>query len=101
MDGKKFRPGRGKLAIKKDALDDTTSAGIIIKPKENVKWITGVVASVGDPNILPNGTEQECLVIAGDRVLLSREKGYAELGGFVIIDQECVMAILDKEVTVS
>ena len=60
-----------------------------------------VVASVGDPNILPNGTEQECLVKAGDRVLLSREKGYAELGGFVIIDQECVMAILDKEVEVS
>ena len=63
--------------------------------------MTGIVASIGDPTIQSNGTEEKCLVKAGDRVLISKEKGYSELGVFVIIEQSMVMAILDKEVNIT
>ena len=101
MSGMKFTPGRGRFALKKDALDGQTSSGIVFTPKENVKFISGIVAAMGEPEMLGNGTEIYCEVPIGTRVLVSKENGYEGFGSFMIFQQKDIVATLDKDTKVS
>tara|TARA_Y100000004_G_scaffold195412_1_gene262342 strand:- start:2921 stop:3229 length:309 start_codon:yes stop_codon:yes gene_type:complete len=97
---KKFTPGRGKFALKKDALDETTTAGVIFTPKENPDWVTGVVAAVGHLEITDKGLEIPFDVPVGTRVLVTRKDGYDSFGSFMLFHQKSVMAVLDKDTKV-
>ena len=97
---KKFTPGRGKFALKKDSMDDTTTAGIVYTPRENADWVTGIVAAVGHLEMRDNGQEIPFDVPVGTRVLVTRKDGYDAFGEFMLFHQKSVMAILDKDVKV-
>ena len=97
---KKFTPGRGKFALKKDALDETTTEGVIFTPKENPDWVTGTVAAVGHLEMKDNGQEIPFDVPVGTRVLVTRKDGYDAFGSFMLFYQKSVMAVLDKDTKV-
>ena len=80
---KKFTPGRGKFALKKDSMDDTTTAGIVYTPRENADWITGIVAAVGHREMRDNGQEIPFDIPVGTRVLVTRKDGYDAFGEFM------------------
>lgn len=96
-DKTKFIPGRGKFALKKDSLDGETSTGIVYTPKENPHFVSGVVAAVGEPFMRDNGRIVPFDISAGTRVLVSKEHGYDAFGEFMLFQQKCVIAILDKD----
>jgi co-chaperonin GroES (HSP10) len=93
----KFTPGRGKFALKKDSVDGKTSTGIVYTPKENPHFASGVVAAIGEPSIRDNGIVVPFDIPAGTRVLVSKEHGYDAFGEFMLFQQKCVVAILDKD----
>tara|TARA_Y100001938_G_C8080648_1_gene428827 strand:- start:2098 stop:2406 length:309 start_codon:yes stop_codon:yes gene_type:complete len=99
-ENKKFTPGRGKFALKKDSLDDKTSAGVIYTPKENPDWVTGIVAAVGHLVVQDNGLEIPFDIPVGTRVLVTRKDGYDSFGEFMLFHQKSVMAVLDKDTVV-
>ena len=97
---KGFKPMRGTIALKKDGQKGETDAGIIYTEKENPRVGTGIVASCGLDDILPNGKPLKPSFKEGDRVMYSKTDGYHEVGGFVILKFDAVIAVLDKDVEI-
>lgn len=94
---KKFTPGRGKFALKKDALDEKTEAGVIFTPREDPNWVTGVVAAVGDTELTESGNPIPFDIPVGTRVLVTRKDGYDAFGSFMIFKHKSVVAVIDKD----
>jgi len=97
---KKFTPGRGKFALKKDEIKDRSEAGVIYTPKEDPNWVTGIVAAVGDVELTPTGTPIPFDVPVGTRVLVTRKDGYDSFGSFMIFYQKSLVGILDEDTQV-
>ena len=101
MSEQKFYPTRGKIAVKKDEAETTTSAGLIYTEKQNNKFITGVIVSIGQPEILSSGKELQLEYQEGQRVLISVDGGYDSFGDIMILPQQSVVAILDMDIKIS
>jgi len=97
---KGFKPMRGTIALKKDGQKGETDAGIIFTERENPKVGTGIIASCGHDEILPSGEIVKPMFKEGDRVMYSKTDGYHEVGGFVILKFDSVIAVLDKDVEI-
>ena len=94
---KKFTPGRGKFALKKDEIKDRSEAGVIYTPREDPNWITGVVAAVGDVELTRTGNPIPFGIAVGTRVLVTTKDGYDAFGSFMILNQKSLVGILDED----
>lgn len=88
-----FKATRGKIAIKRTSGKTDKSGVIIYEQADHDKIKTGVVVSVGDPEILENGTEIACLVEVGDHIVYTLEQGFVSFGGFDMIQQKSVIGM--------
>jgi co-chaperonin GroES (HSP10) len=93
----KFLPARGKVAIKQDEVRTQTDAGIVYQDNTPKQYISGIVSSIGRPNINNKGKEMSIACEEGDRVLVLKEQGMWEIGEYLIANQEDVWAVIDKE----
>ena len=99
--GKKFYPYRGWIAVKPDEMSTRTETGLYHTEKENHKFYTGTIASIGAPEISDQGDEIPIDVKMGDRVLVDRVPGYSEFAGFRLIRQKYIIAVVDKDAKIS
>lgn len=91
-----FKPGCGKLALKKEQLSNVTSAGIIFKEKEDPSYFRATVMALGDPKVLPTGVSERMYVKVGDKVLVNRRNGYHEIGDIVITEYDNILGVFDE-----
>lgn len=97
----RFYPARGKVAIEKDEVSSTTSSGIIYTKNEmDVRYLTGVVRAVGQLNINNKGILIPVDYKTNDRILFEAVN-QSTIHGYIIINQDQVHAVLDKDVEVS
>ncbi len=92
----KFYPTRGKVAIKMEGPKQAEGP-IIYEEKNTGLYGVGHVASVGNPVILESGEEVIPEFREGQRVAYENRKDHQFFGDFVMMDQRCVVAILDGE----
>tara|TARA_B100001094_G_C18193030_1_gene808583 strand:+ start:654 stop:950 length:297 start_codon:yes stop_codon:yes gene_type:complete len=96
----KFYPIQGKVAIRRSVQSESTSAGVIYTPKDNVHYAKGQVVSVGHPIPLSNGTVVIPQYDDGDWVIYKRE-GVEHTMGFDIMDHDVVVAIIEEDMEIS
>ena len=101
MSLQKFYPSRGKMAVKKDEVETTTSSGLIYTEQQSSEFVTGIVVSIGPLEILPNGREVQLEFQEGQRVMSSVTSSYDCFGDFMILSQQSVVAILDMDTKIS
>jgi len=92
----KFYPTRGKVAIKMEGPKQAEGP-IIYEEKNTGLYGVGYVASVGNPVILESGKELIPDFREGQRVAYENRKDHQFFGDFVMMDQRCVVAVLDGE----
>jgi len=95
-----FKPTRGKVVIRKDKLKDETEAGVIYQEKENRKFFTGEILSIGLPVLDNNGNPLPYDYEVGDRVMVSKDVAYHEFAGLSIVDPSAIYAVIEKGVDV-
>lgn len=86
---------RGKVAIKEEADKTETSNGIIYQEKTSKVHGMGIVYSIGLPRVLSNGTEVSLDIEVGTKVIFSKKEGYSTFGGYIILDQEHVLGVVE------
>ena len=100
MSETKFTPARGRVVIVPDVDSETTSAGIIYsRDKRGDRYKTGIVASIGHPEISPNGVPLQVEYKEGDRVMFEA-LNQSTVHNFVVIKQDQVNFILDEGVEI-
>ena len=95
----KFMPARGKVAIELDKFSTQTDAGIIHNALTPAHYQSGIVASIGPPDIDKKGNEMRIDYEEGDRVLLTKTSNMWAIGEYCIANQHGdIWAIIDKDV---
>ncbi len=97
----KFYPVRGKVVLKRNVKKGTTDAGVVYTPREHPKYLIGMVSSIGVPAVLPNGKEMEPGYKVGDYVMYDYSRGMEGFGGFDLVMQDQVIAVVDKDTEIS
>ena len=97
----KFYPVRGKVVIKRNVKKGTTDAGVVYTPREHPKYLIGMVSSIGEPTVLPNGKEMKLVYKVGDYVMYDYSQGMEGFSGFDIVLHDRVIAVVDKDTKIS
>ena len=93
----KIRPLGGKVLIRRLEAEEKTKGGIVLPDTAKEKPQKGTVLSVGDGQLLDDGTRATFQVKKGDRVL------FASFGGteikyegeeYLLMDESDILAIL-------
>jgi len=96
---KQLNVTRGKVAIKEDGGgESTTEHGIIYNEKKNKTEGTGVLHSIGLPEITRSGASIPFEGKPGDRVLFTKKNGYSMFGGYTIVNHSDVYGVFGEEV---
>ena len=97
----KFYPVRGKVVLKRNVKSGVSDAGVVYTPREHQKYLIGMVSSIGEPTVLPNGKELEPEYKVGDYVMYDYSRGMEGFGGFDLVMQDQVIAVVDKDTEIS
>ncbi|MBC8443063.1 MAG: co-chaperone GroES [Proteobacteria bacterium] len=92
----RFKPMRGKVAIKEDEVATQTESGIYYEEKKTNSFTTGIVMSIGLPVINNKGLELDVSYKEGDRVLVEQSGGH-HVSEYMVLDQEKVIAVISKD----
>lgn len=100
----KFYPTVGKIAVKVDNYDTSTSAGIIVNnPRQyefNDGFTTGTVESIGE---IPPGSKGKIIPLEyeiGDRIMFPFNMKYPNLHGYLILEQHIPIAVIGKDTVI-
>jgi len=94
----KVVPLGDKVVIKRLDAEQTTAGGIVLPDSAQEKPAEGRVLSVGDGQLLPDGTRTALQVSEGDRVLFSSYAGtevVVDDDELVIMSEPDILAVLD------
>lgn len=67
----RIQPLGDRIVVERDVTGDVTTGGIFLPESAKDKPSRGVVMSVGEGKLLPNGSRSELQVKAGDHVLFT------------------------------
>ena len=88
-----FQPLNDRILVRRIAVDDTTSAGIIIPDGAKEKPTKGHVIAVGTGELYSNGLVRTLGVVPGDVVMFGRKAGQE-----VVLDGETFVVMREVEV---
>ena len=89
----KIVPLGDKVAVKRLEAEETTAGGIVLPDAAREKPQQGRVLSIGDGQLLSDGTRAEHQVKEGDRILFS---SYA--GSEVVVDDQEVLIMGEDDI---
>ncbi|MEX1041884.1 MAG: co-chaperone GroES [Pirellulaceae bacterium] len=84
----RLQPLGDRVVVRRDEQEEKTAGGIFLPDNAQNKPARGVVVSVGDGRMLPDGSRSPLQVKAGDRVVFS---AYAGSDTFTIADDEVIL----------
>ncbi|MDG1875506.1 MAG: co-chaperone GroES [Mariniblastus sp.] len=93
----RIEPLGDKVVVKRTEADEVTAGGIVLPGAAREKPQEGKVLSVGNGQLLENGSRGELQVSEGDRVLFSSYAGSEiELDGntLLIMNESDILAVL-------
>lgn len=93
----KLVPLGEKVVVKRLAAEETTAGGIVLPDAAQERPRQGRVLSVGDGQLLPDGTRAEHQVSEGDRVVFGNYAGTeVEVNGekLLILSEDEILAVV-------
>jgi len=85
-----IRPLRDRVAVKKDAKEESSDSGIYLGKDAEAPDV-GTVVAVGDGKVLEDGTIQPMTIEVGDRVIIST-------GEEVTVDGEKLVILFEQDI---
>ena len=84
----RLQPLGDRLVVKRNEQEEVTAGGIVLPGAAQTAPTRGIVVSVGDGRLLPDGTRSPLQVAEGDHIIFSN---YAGSDSFKINDEEMIL----------
>lgn len=98
-DKMKIRPLADKVLVERVEAENKTAGGIVLPDAAKEKPQRGKIVSVGQGNLLDDGTRKKPQVKKGDMVLFTSYAGTeVKIDGkeYLIMDESDIMAVIEK-----
>tara|TARA_B100001094_G_scaffold333124_1_gene408809 strand:- start:38118 stop:38429 length:312 start_codon:yes stop_codon:yes gene_type:complete len=101
---KRMYPLGDSVGVRMDSKPESNSNGIIYTQKEHRFYRTALVVSVGPGTPNERGVVPSVEFKEGDRVIFDAREvkgGFGEFSGVAIINRQCIIAVIGKDVDIS